>query len=150
MAAVSGGGGGPRRRPDWLKGNPDSRPGSAEIVSYQPDEVVIRAKGDRNSMLFLADSYYPGWRATVDGREEEIFRADSLFRAVRVPAGEHAVRFSFEPASFYLGSRFPCSPCRPWGSSGRCCCSRPRLVGGELGGPSWISRWRKRASGRQD
>ena len=74
-------------------------------MSYQPDEVVIRARGDRNSMLFLADSYYPGWRATVDGREEEIFRANSLFRAVRVPAGEHTVRFSFEPESFYLGSQ---------------------------------------------
>ena len=95
----------PGKVQDWLKGNPDSRPGSAEIVSYQPNEVVIRASSDRNSMLFLADSYYPGWRATVDGREEEIVRANFLFRAVRVPAGEHTVRFSFEPESFFLGSQ---------------------------------------------
>ncbi|MBM3135063.1 MAG: hypothetical protein FJZ89_07250, partial [Chloroflexi bacterium] len=51
----------------------------------------------------LGDSYFPGWLATVDGKESKIYRADGNFRAVAVPAGEHKVVFKYSPLSFRLG-----------------------------------------------
>ena len=51
----------------------------------------------------LSDTYYPGWRAFVDGQEQPILRGDLLFRVVAVPAGEHVVEFRFEPASVRIG-----------------------------------------------
>jgi hypothetical protein len=87
----------------WLKGNPSTVPGSASIVSDKSTEVVIQAESDRDCMLFLADSYYPGWRALVDGQEAQVYRANYLFRAIQLPKGKHEVRFVFEPASFDLG-----------------------------------------------
>ena len=51
----------------------------------------------------LLDSYYPGWRAYVDGKQAEILRANYAFRAVRVPAGKHRVEFVYRPRSFYAG-----------------------------------------------
>jgi hypothetical protein len=89
----------------WLQGNPDGSPGSARIVADQSTEVDVETRGSRNALLFLADSYYPGWEALVDGRPAPIYRADYLFRAVPVPSGEHRVRFLFQPESFALGAR---------------------------------------------
>ena len=53
--------------------------------------------------LVLTDAYYPGWTATVDGQPAEIERADIMFRAVKVPAGQHRVELRYQPQSFSLG-----------------------------------------------
>jgi len=53
--------------------------------------------------LILTDTYYPGWRACVDGEELSIIRANLLFRAISLSAGQHRVEFSYEPASLRIG-----------------------------------------------
>ena len=55
-------------------------------------------------MVILADSYYPGWQATVDGRSAPIWEAYGAIRGVVVPAGDHQVEFRFRPGSVYLGA----------------------------------------------
>ena len=94
----------PQAVESWLQGNPDSSPGSAEITDYQSTEVEIRTSSSRNALLFLADSYYPGWKVLVDGKPSTVYRADYIFRAVMVPQGEHRVQFLFQPESFALGA----------------------------------------------
>src|SRR5205814_7944695 len=54
--------------------------------------------------LVLADTYYPGWVARVDGVEQPILRADYLFRAVAVRPGQQVVEFRYEPTSFRIGA----------------------------------------------
>lgn len=76
----------------------------AEIVSESPDEVVVRARAGAPGLLVLLDSYFPGWKAWVNGRPAKILRADYHFRAVEIPEGEAVVRFSYEPWSFRLGA----------------------------------------------
>ncbi|MCS6802511.1 MAG: oligosaccharide flippase family protein [Chloroflexota bacterium] len=78
--------------------------GSAELVRYEPTRIEIIARADAPALLLLTDSYFPGWRATLDGREVEIFRANSLFRAIELPPGEHRVVFRYSPLSFQLGA----------------------------------------------
>jgi len=51
----------------------------------------------------VTDSYYPGWRASVDGRPAPLLRTNLLFRGVPVPAGSHRVRLWFDPLSVKLG-----------------------------------------------
>ncbi|MHB8991830.1 MAG: YfhO family protein, partial [Chloroflexota bacterium] len=94
----------PKAVEGWLQGNPDGSPGTAEIVKNESTEVEIRTSSRRNAVLFLSDSYYPGWKALVDGQPAQLYRADYLFRAVLVPEGEHRVRFVFRPDSFALGT----------------------------------------------
>ena len=51
----------------------------------------------------LRDTYFPGWKARIDENEVEIIRSDYLFRAVKVPAGLHLIRFEYRPDSFRYG-----------------------------------------------
>jgi hypothetical protein len=81
-----------------------SVPHGADIVSYEPEQVVIETNGESAGWLVLTDAWYPGWRATVDGVPVEIVRADMLFRAVPVPAGRHRVEFVYTPASLPIGT----------------------------------------------
>ena len=80
-----------------------SPPGRAEVTRHAPNRVEIATDSLTPSLLVLADNYYPGWRAEVDGRRLEIVRANFNQRAVALPAGKHSVVFSYRPRSFLFG-----------------------------------------------
>lgn len=87
---------------DFQSAKSDS--GKAEIVTYTPNQVKIKVNSESDLLLFFSDSFYPGWRAYLDGRQEKIYRANYAFRVVPVPQGEHQVVFSYEPDSFKWGT----------------------------------------------
>jgi hypothetical protein len=68
---------------------------AAAIQVYTPGLVTVSAQASAPSLLFLADSWYSAWHATVDGVDAPILRADLAFRAVPIPAGKHMVEFRF-------------------------------------------------------
>ena len=57
----------------------------------------------RRSLLILSDTYYPGWKAFVDGKETQIYQTDLALRGVVVEAGNHKVEFRYQPESFRYG-----------------------------------------------
>ncbi len=78
-----------------------------EVLAAQdrgPNRVWVRVRAPEGAWLLLADTWYPGWKAEVDGERTVVYRADALFRAVWVPAGEHDVLFEYTPLSFWLGA----------------------------------------------
>lgn len=74
--------------------------GSAQIVSYTPNKIVILATTDSPALLFIADNFYSGWKAKVNNVETKIYRADYSFRAIEIPSGESKVEFIYE--NWYL------------------------------------------------
>jgi len=76
------------------------------VIEYRPERVTIRAKTVEPGYLILTDSWYPGWVANVDGTRAPggIDRADFIFRAVKLSAGEHTVVFEYQPASLLWGA----------------------------------------------
>lgn len=76
------------------------------ILSRNPDRVRIRASMRCAGMVILADSFYPGWVATVDGAPARVWEAYGAVRGVVVPGGDHQVDFRFRPGSVYLGGGF--------------------------------------------
>lgn len=71
------------------------------IETYEPEHVRVRVRAGAWAYLVLADSYYAGWQARVDGRPVPICRADVALRAVLTPPGEHVVDLSFAPQGWY-------------------------------------------------
>ena len=71
--------------------------GTARLVRYANTEVVVEVDAPSGGILVLNDVWHPWWRATIDGADAEIMRANVIFRAVAVPPGKHTVRFTFEP-----------------------------------------------------
>lgn len=55
--------------------------------------------------LVVADTWAPGWRATVDDAPARVHCADHGARAVLLPPGRHRVRFEYRPAALHLGAR---------------------------------------------
>ena len=78
---------------------------TADFDRYTDQEIEISTQASGNGFLFLSDTYYPGWKAYVDGQETRILLADYAFRAVPVPEGKHSVVFRYEPRSFWWGVR---------------------------------------------
>lgn len=77
--------------------------GDAKMVNYQPNSMEISVDAKNNVLLFLTENYDQGWRASVDGKDVPILRADYTFRAIRINKGKHSVRFWYDPWSFRLG-----------------------------------------------
>jgi hypothetical protein len=75
----------------------------AQLLRYTNHHVTIQASLNRPGILVLADSFYPGWRAYVEGKESEILRANLFFRGILLPPGNHRVVFRYEPNSFRYG-----------------------------------------------
>ncbi len=83
--------------------------GSAAEVAVQwqqdsPTRIVLRVDAPAAGWLVLADAFYPGWEARLDGQPTPLYPADGLFRAVAVPPGPHEITFDFRPRSLRLGA----------------------------------------------
>jgi hypothetical protein len=76
---------------------------AVQITSYRPEKITVHTKSEADAYLILADAYYPGWTAAIDGDATPIYQANGLFRAVQIPAGEHVVFFQFESISYQIG-----------------------------------------------
>ncbi|TDI44228.1 MAG: hypothetical protein E2P02_09960 [Acidobacteria bacterium] len=79
------------------------RKDATEITIYEPELVEIRTRSPRAGFVVLADTLRPGWVAEVDGVETPVLRAQWSMRSAAVPAGEHVVRFRYQPRSLAIG-----------------------------------------------
>jgi len=77
-----------------------SQAGDVTVTRYQPARIELALKTPRAALLVLSETYYPGWKAWIDGEPTAIFPVDLALRGVVVPAGEHRLRMEFHPAIF--------------------------------------------------
>ncbi|MDE5874806.1 MAG: YfhO family protein, partial [Muribaculaceae bacterium] len=70
------------------------------LASYAPNRLVYKSKSAKENVAVFSEIFFPwGWTATIDGKEHQIGRVDYVLRAMRVPAGEHEIVFTFDPQS---------------------------------------------------
>lgn len=81
----------------------DPSAGHAAVVREDSTQVVIEVDAPDDGFLLLADTYYPGWTADVDGVSAPIYRANVSVRGVPIAKGRHTVRFTFDLPGFVRG-----------------------------------------------
>lgn len=77
--------------------------GNVTFVSESNNRVSLNVNAERECLLILNDTYYPGWKVFVNGLEKKILRANYHFRAVALPKGIHRVEFIYSPWSVKIG-----------------------------------------------
>jgi hypothetical protein len=79
-------------------------PGTAATIHrFEPNGLLVDVEAKSNALLVLAETWYPGWRAEIDGRTAACVPANIWMRAVPVPAGRHVVRVYFRQDHLLLG-----------------------------------------------
>ncbi len=97
-------------RDDWLPGRvafttdvaaAGLYPGSPRCaigwVEDSPDRLILDANAPDRAFIVVADAFFAGWRARVDGEAAPLFRVNHMVRGVAVPAGRHRLTMSYEP-----------------------------------------------------
>jgi hypothetical protein len=93
----------------WAKEFSDLQPGRVEQrvtrIEYGEDlnSLAIDLWSEREALLVVTDAWYPGWRATVNGRATPVAEVNAFQRGVRVPAGNSSVVMRYEPATVRVG-----------------------------------------------
>jgi hypothetical protein len=77
--------------------------GVSHVVAERADRVWVEASLSAPGYVVLLDSYAPGWRARLDGREAPVLPANLAFRAVAVPAGTHRIEYVYRPRWMMAG-----------------------------------------------
>jgi hypothetical protein len=77
--------------------------GRSLIRSVRADRIDLETDANEDGYAVLVDAFDPGWKASVDGKDRPLLRANVAFRAVEVPSGQHAVEFLYRPRSVSAG-----------------------------------------------
>jgi len=77
--------------------------GKVLAIDRGNNSLRIDAESGGDGVLVVNDAFWPGWRATIDGRDVPVWRADFLVRAVPWPAGRHLLEMRYEPEEVSIG-----------------------------------------------
>ncbi len=91
--------------PDSLSMMPLPVTAKAIVTRYEPGRVSLELSepAPAGSALLISENYYPGWRATVDGKAATLGRANISIMGVALPEGGRTIELIFESAAYELG-----------------------------------------------
>jgi hypothetical protein len=77
----------------------------AKIVStnFANRKVTIETDSPGQSIVVIAQTYYPAWKAYIDGQPAKLWRANYAFQALEVSGGRHQIELRYEDRMFLLG-----------------------------------------------
>ncbi|MCR9172820.1 MAG: YfhO family protein [bacterium] len=75
--------------------------GSIEMTSYAPNRLTYETKSSKKQLAVFSEVYYKkGWKAFVDGKEQEILKVNYMLRGLELPAGNHKVEFKYDTSQY--------------------------------------------------
>lgn len=78
-------------------------PVAPRVVDSSNQSLTIEGAGP-GGWLIVRETFYPGWRAWVNGRPERVVRANGVLMAVPLPTGAYKVDMRFTSSSFIWGA----------------------------------------------
>ena len=74
--------------------------------NFATQEIFIQTEAPNACVVVISQTYYPAWKAYVDGRPTKIWRANYAFQALEVPAGRHQIKMVYEDKKLLAGAVF--------------------------------------------
>ena len=90
--------------PRSLRSDEENAAGTVSIHPRGYNAFRIDAALDRNGWVFVSQSAWKGWRATVDGNRVNVRRADGTLLGIAVPRGRHRIELRYLPNAFVNGA----------------------------------------------
>jgi hypothetical protein len=83
-----------------------SRQTTARVLAatFASHQVSIQTEAIAASLVVISQTYYPAWKASVDGQPARIWRANYSFQALEVPAGRHQIVLLYEDRMLLAGA----------------------------------------------
>lgn len=84
---------------------PEPSPVTASLASWEPGEmkVVLNGSDPKTTYLLIAENWFPGWEATVDGKPTPTLRANHAMLSVALPAGAREVSLRYQTPGYGTG-----------------------------------------------
>ncbi len=77
-----------------------------KMTSYAPNKLDYEYNADSDELAVFSEIYYPkGWKAFINGKQQDYFRGDYVLRAMLVPQGKGKIEFIFEPSAYFTGNK---------------------------------------------
>jgi len=73
-------------------------------TNFSNQRVSAHTEAPAPSMVVIAQTYYPAWKAYLDGQPTRLWRANYAFQAVQVPPGRHQIELRYEDTAFRIGT----------------------------------------------
>ena len=74
------------------------------VVSRSPSHVVLNANMKCKGMVVLNDSYFPGWKARIDGQPTPLYEVDTIIQGIVADKGTHRIEIRYVPSSVIAGA----------------------------------------------
>jgi len=89
--------------PDFIKNKFEVKNSNLKILSYRNNKIILKTQSPNDNFIVFSDTYYPGWKAYIDGKQTKIYKTDGILKGIYVPAGTHEIIFNFIPNNLWLG-----------------------------------------------
>lgn len=78
--------------------------GTAALARPGTQSIDVTVQAARPALLVVSEGWFPGWRATVDGKPVPVIHANGLTLGVPVGPGDHDVRLRYRPPGLAAGT----------------------------------------------
>ncbi len=94
----------PKTNSQQVHFNTNSNPTEISVKQPVPEQLQINVTNASPTLIFISQTYFPGWTATVDGQSVPVIRANHAFQAVSIPdPGTHTIELQYQPQSLRIG-----------------------------------------------
>lgn len=75
-----------------------SKTQNIEIVEDKDNSIVFNSENNCTRLVFVSNSFYPGWQANIDGQKTKVYQTNHAFQSILVPAGNHHIVLTYTPS----------------------------------------------------
>lgn len=111
-----------RESPETIYPKPEPSLGTCHLVGVSSTAMLLSASATSDCQLAILETWFPGWQAQVNGKEQPIEKLAGTFRRIPIPKGTSTISLTYSPFSWHLGIYLSvlgllaaaCVFCRAW------------------------------------